>query len=272
MTKEIVEDRPDRQTGSGQNRMGTHPIFPLIVKMSLPAMFSMLIQALYNIVDSIYVSRLGEEALSAVSLIYPVQLMSVALGVGTGAGLSSLISRRLGEERQEEADQTATHGLFLPVFGMNQGLLPVLGYNYGARNKVRLQRAFSIGIATALVIMLFGTFVFQTYPREIMSLFRAEGDLMRMGIDALRIISLCYPSAAIGILISTFFQATGHGVYALISSIMRQLVLLFPLAYLLAYTMGLDAVWWAYVISDVASACVSLYLLRRLWKNQIQFM
>lgn len=95
---------------------------------------------------------------------------------------------------------------------------------------------------------------------------------MRMGIDALRIISLCYPSAAIGILISTFFQATGHGVYALISSIMRQLVLLLPLAYLLAYTMGLDAVWWAYVISDVASACVSLYLLRRLWKNQIQFM
>jgi len=462
MTKEIVEDRPDRRTGSGQNRMGTHPIFPLIVKMSLPAMFSMLIQALYNIVDSVYVSRLGEEALSAVSLIYPVQLMSVALGVGTGAGLSSLISRRLGEERQEEADQTATHGLFLavcswvvfalfglffsdifvqafsddplltvpaasycrivtmgsvfvftainaertmqatgsmilpmlcalsgaivnivldpimifglygfpamgvagaalatvigqaiamvmalsllltrpfpvhirlrgfrpratiikdvyivgfpsivmqsvasvltlglnalliqfsatavavlgvyykvqtfvflPVFGMNQGLLPVLGYNYGARNKVRLQRAFSIGIATALVIMLFGTFVFQTYPREIMSLFRAEGDLMRMGIDALRIISLCYPSAAIGILISTFFQATGHGVYALISSIMRQLVLLLPLAYLLAYIMGLDAVWWAYVISDVASACVSLYLLRRLWKNQIQFM
>jgi putative MATE family efflux protein len=162
--------------------------------------------------------------------------------------------------------------VFLPVFGMNQGLLPVLGYNYGARNKARLTKAFSVGIATALAIMLFGTFIFQTYPREIMGLFRAEGELMRMGIDALRIISLCYPSAAIGILISTFFQATGHGIYALISSIMRQLVLLLPLAYILAYTMGLDAVWWAYVIADIASACVSLLLLRKLWVRQIQAM
>jgi Na+-driven multidrug efflux pump len=160
--------------------------------------------------------------------------------------------------------------VFLPVFGMNQGLLPLLGYNYGSRDHNRLKKVFFIGVAAALTMMLFGTFVFQTFPREIMGLFRAEGELMRMGVDALRIISLCYPFAAVGILISTFFQATGHGVYALISSILRQLVLLLPLAYILAYTLGLDTVWWAYVIADVAATCVSLYLLRRLWKKEIQ--
>lgn len=443
-----------------QNRMGTAPVLPLIAKMSLPAMFSMFIQAFYNIVDSIYVSRLGETALSAISLIFPVQLLSVALSVGTGVGLASLISRRLGEGRQKEADRTAAHGfflaliswvgfalfgiffskyfvsafsqdplliapaasycrivcvgslfifaavnaertmqatgnmvlpmlcalsgavvniildpilifgllgapalgvtgaaiatvigqfvsmvlaltllftrpfpihvqfrgfrpeaavikavyivgfpsilmqsmasvltlglnalliqfsatavavlgiyykvqtfIFLPVFGMNQGLLPLLGYNYGAKNKSRLKKVFLVGIAGALSIMFVGTFAFQFFPRQIMGLFRAEGEMLRMGVDALRIISLCYPFAAIGILISTFFQATGHGLYALISSLLRQLVLLLPLAYLLAYTFGLDTVWWAYVIADVAATSVSLYLLRRLWKKEIR--
>jgi putative MATE family efflux protein len=460
MTSDHSKLNPNKDKDPGGNRMGTDPILPLIIKMSLPAMFSMFIQAFYNIVDSIYVSRLGESALSAVSLIYPIQLLTIAIGVGTGVGLASLISRRLGEGRQKEADQTAAHGIFLalcswvgfavfglffsemfagafsddplligpaasycrivstgsffifaainaervmqatgnmilpmlcalsgaiiniildpilifglfgapamgvtgaaiatvigqftamvlaltllytkpfpvkihlrsfrpvgviikdvyivgfpsiimqavasvltlglnalliqfsatavavlgvyykvqtfvflPVFGMNQGLLPVLGYNYGARNQNRLKKAFLIGIATAMTIMLFGTFVFQTFPREIMGLFKAEGELMRMGVDAMRIISLCYPFAAVGILISTFFQATGHGVYALISSILRQLVLLLPLAYILAYTVGLDAVWWSYVIADVAATCVSLYLLRKLWRSEIQ--
>ncbi|MFA7196093.1 MAG: MATE family efflux transporter [Anaerovoracaceae bacterium] len=460
MSQNLPPANQNETTSSRKNRMGTDPILPLIMKMSLPAMFSMFIQAFYNIVDSIYVSRLGESALSAVSLIYPIQLLSIAIGVGTGVGLASLISRRLGEGRQKEADLTAAHGIFLalcswivfalfglffsevfvrafsddpllivpaasycriictgslfiftainaerimqatgnmilpmlcalsgaitniildpilifgllgmpamgvtgaaiatvigrfvamvlsmtllytkpfsvkihlrnfrpvariikdvyivglpsiimqsvgsiltlglnalliqfsatavavlgvyykvqtfvflPVFGLNQGLLPVLGYNYGAKNRGRLKKTFFVGIVTALTIMLFGTFVFQTFPREVMGLFRAEGELMRMGVDALRIISLCYPFAAVGILMSTFFQATGHGIYALISSILRQLILLLPLAYILAYTLGLDTVWWSYVIADVAATCVSLYLLRRLWKKEIQ--
>lgn len=459
MTKMIPSQTPADQHPAGRNRMGTDPILPLIIKMSLPAMFSMFIQAFYNIVDSIYVSRLGENALSAVSLIFPVQLLSIAIGVGTGVGLSSLISRRLGERRQKEANQAAAHGIFLaftswvgfalfglffsdmfvgaftedpllavpaasycrivcigslfvftainaervmqstgnmilpmlcalsgaiinivldpilifgylgapamgvtgaavatiigqfvamvlalvllftkpfpvsihlkgfrpaaaiikdvylvglpsivmqavasllalgmnallirfsvtavavlgvyykvqtfvflPVFGMNQGLLPVLGYNYGAKNRERLRGAFAIGVSAAMVIMVFGTLIFQTFPEEIMGLFRARGELLRMGVRALKIISLCYPFAAIGILISTFFQATGHGIYALISSILRQLVLILPLAYLLAYTLGLDAVWWAYVIADVGATGVSLYLLRKLWRNEI---
>ncbi|HZK02502.1 MAG TPA: MATE family efflux transporter, partial [Anaerovoracaceae bacterium] len=117
MQKNSQQTQSGRNNSNGleQNRMGTHPIFSLIVKMSLPAMFSMLIQSLYNIVDSIFVARLGESALSAVSLIYPIQLLTIAIGVGTGVGLASLISRRLGQGRQDDADLTASHSLFLAL-------------------------------------------------------------------------------------------------------------------------------------------------------------
>lgn len=452
----------EKVVNSHENRMGIHPIFSLILKMSLPAMFSMFIQALYNVIDSIFVARLGEYALSAVSLIYPIQLLTIAIGVGVGVGLASLISRRLGEHRQKEADIAASHGLFiaivsgivfaifgiffshafvgiftkdatlaipaaiycqiicigsvfvfasfngertmqatgntflpmicalsgaiiniildpilifgllgaprlevmgaaiatvigqavsaglalyflynrpfpvhiqvkgfrpnwliikdvftvgfpsivmqsvasiltlfmnsllikfsatavavlgvyykvqsfvfLPVFGLNQGLLPIIGYNYGAKNKQRLKRTMSIGISQALVIMILGTILFHTFPEAIMNLFNADPLMMAIGVKALRIISLCYPFAAVGIIMSTFFQATGHGMYALISSILRQLVLLLPLAYILAYTRGLNAVWWSYLLSDVGSFIVTMYLFRRLWKKEIQLM
>ena len=98
-----------------QNKMGTARMFPLIVSMSLPAMFSMLVQALYNVVDSYFVSQISEHALTAVSLAYPVQLLLIAFAVGTSVGINSLISRRLGEGNQEEADSAATHGVFLGV-------------------------------------------------------------------------------------------------------------------------------------------------------------
>lgn len=451
----------DNNNGN-QNRMGTLPILPLVVKMSLPAMFSMFIQAFYNIIDSIYVSRLGEKALSAVTLIFPIQLLSIAISVGTSIGLASLISRRLGEERQKEADLTASHGIFLavcswfafaifglffsdifasafssdldiitpaasycrivctgslfvfvainsekimqgtgnmllpmicalsgavtnivldpilifgyfgapalgvtgaaiatvfgqfvamllsllflftkpfpvklhikgftpnkkiiqniyavgfpsivmqsiasvltlglnalliqfsatavavlgvyyrvqtfvflPVFGMMQGLLPVLGYNYGAKNKTRLINTFFIGISAAMCIMVLGTFLFHAVPEQIMSLFKAEGELLRMGVSALKIISLCFPFAAIGILISIFFQATGHGFYALLSSVLRQLILILPLAYFFAYQFGLDFVWWSYLVADVIATVVSVFLLRKVWHKEIKEM
>lgn len=462
MIKETEQKNLIDENGIKQNRMGTLPIFPLIVKMSLPAMFSMFIQAFYNIVDSIYVSRLGEISLSAVTLVFPIQLLTIAISVGTSVGLASLISRRLGEGRQNEADLTASHGvflavcswvvfaifgfffsnpfaaafsddlnlilpaadycriicmgslfvfvavnsekimqgtgnmllpmmcalsgaitnialdpififgyfgvpamgvkgaaiatiigqfvgmvlaltflftknfpvkphfkgfrpngaiikniyivglpsivmqsvasiltlglnalliqfsatavavlgvyykvqtfIFLPVFGMNQGLLPLLGYNYGARNKKRLVNSFYIGLTIAMSIMLFGTITFQVFPAQIMSLFKADGELLRMGIMALRTISLCFPSAAIGIVISTFFQATGHGFYALVSSLLRQLVILLPLAYFFTYRFGLDFVWWSYLVSDVISTIVSLLFLKKVWNKEIRDM
>ena len=98
-----------------QNKMGTAPMFPLILSMSLPAMFSMLVQALYNVVDSYFVAKLSENALTAVSLVFPIQNLLIAVAVGTGVGINSLISRRLGEGHREEADHAATHGLLLGV-------------------------------------------------------------------------------------------------------------------------------------------------------------
>ena len=107
MSEKIIE--------GSQEKLGNAPVLPLIIKMSLPAMFSMLMQALYNVVDSIYVSRLGEYALSALSLVYPIQMLNVAVGVGTGIGLASLISRKLGENRYDEAQMAANHGVIIAV-------------------------------------------------------------------------------------------------------------------------------------------------------------
>ena len=440
-------------------RMGEMAMLPLIIKMSLPSMFSMLVQALYNIVDSIFVSRLGEYALSAVSLVYPIQLINISVGVGASIGLSSLISRRLGAKDLEAAQNAAEHGLFLalchwvlfvlfgffgsrpfamafsenatliepavsycsivcigslfalcsssmekimqaggnmiapmwcmlsgavtniildpimifgyfgfpalgvagaaiatvigqcvcflvanlfmrkldlpvkvkygrfaisgrtikdiyqvglpsmvmqsigsvmticlnailiafseaavavlgvyfklqsfvfmPVFGMNHGLMPIMGYNYGARSRGRLMKAYKLGILIALGIMLVGLAVFQLFPAQLMGLFKAEGDLLNVGIKALRTISLCFPLAAIGIITGTLFQATGRGVYSLLTSLLRQLIIIVPAAYILSKISGVMGVWYAFPLAEGFSLIFSLLMLRRLWRTDL---
>ncbi|MBR5641052.1 MAG: MATE family efflux transporter [Firmicutes bacterium] len=436
-------------------RMGTKAMLPLIIEMSLPSMFSMLIQALYNIVDSIFVSRLGEYALSAVSLVYPIQLINISVGVGASIGLSSLISRRLGARDIEAAQNAAEHGLFLglchwiifvlfglfgsrpfamafsdnptliepavsycsivcigslfalcsssmekimqaggnmiapmwcmltgaitniildpimifglfgfpalgvagaaiatvigqcmcfivanvfmhkldlpvkvkygrfafsgrtikdiyqvglpsmvmqsigsvmticlnailigfseaavavlgvyfklqsfvfmPVFGMNQGLMPIMGYNYGARNRKRLMQAYKIGIVLALGIMIVGLLIFQLMPDKLMALFKAEGDLLNVGMKALRTISLCFPFAAIGIITGTLFQATGRGIYSLFTSLLRQLVIIVPAAFILSKVIGVMGVWYAFPLAEGFSLLFQMLMFRRLW-------
>ena len=437
-------------------RMGEMAMLPLIIKMSLPSMFSMLVQALYNIVDSIFVSRLGEYALSAVSLVYPIQLINISVGVGASIGLSSLISRRLGAKDIEAAQNAAEHGLFLalchwvlfvlfgffgsrpfamafsenatliepavsycsivcigslfassmekimqaggnmiapmwcmlsgavtniildpimifgyfgfpalgvagaaiatvigqcvcflvanlfmrkldlpvkvkygrfaisgrtikdiyqvglpsmvmqsigsvmticlnavliafseaavavlgvyfklqsfvfmPVFGMNHGLMPIMGYNYGARSRGRLMKAYKLGILIALGIMLVGLAVFQIFPAQLMGLFKAEGDLLNVGIKALRTISLCFPLAAIGIITGTLFQATGRGVYSLLTSLLRQLIIIVPAAYILSKISGVMGVWYAFPLAEGFSLVFSLLMFRRLWRTDL---
>lgn len=461
-TKDLQQknDTP-KQVGS-QEKMGTMPMFKLIMSMSLPSMFSMLVNACYNIVDSIYVSRLGEFALSAVSIVYPVQLLNVAISVGTGIGLSSLISRRLGEKRVKDAQAAANHGLyicffhyliflffglfltkafcgmfanpetekaiydasvsycriiclgsffimtassfekimqaggnmmapmwcmlagavtnlildpimifgllgcpalgvagaayatvigqfvsflvanifmvkkhmpvrvqyklikldwptikdiyevgfpsmvmqaiasvttlalngilitfsstavavlgvyfklqtfvFMPVFGMNHGLLPIMGYNYGSKNKKRLLQAYQYGSIIAICILSFGTIIFNFFPAQLMSLFKAQGDLMTVGIKCLRTISWSFPIAAFCIITGTLFQATAHGFYSLIVSVMRQLVCIVPLAYVLSKVLGLMGIWYSYPLAELVSLLVSLIFYRKLYKNDI---
>ena len=444
-----------------QNKMGTARMFPLILSMAVPAMFSMLVQALYNIVDSYFVSQVSEKGLAAISLAFPIQNLLIAFGVGTAVGVTSLISRRLGQGRQDEADSAATHGIllslctyvlfalygaffttpffrmfesdpeivqmgdtyisiccifsfglfveislekilqatgnmiwpmifqlvgavsniildpilifgmfgmpamgvagaaiatvggqiiamifsivvvvlrehavritfrgfrphwrtvrdiytvglsaivmqsigtvmtmalngilsafstaaytvfglyfklqsfvFMPVFGLTQGLMPIMGYNYGARNKKRLLSALKQGCVIALIIMTLGLLVFLLFPAQLLGIFNASRELLEIGVPALRIIASCFLFAALGIVSSTLFQAVGRGVYSLIVSLMRQLVVLVPAAWVLARITGeVNAVWWAFPIAEVFSLIASIFLFLRLYRKEIR--
>ncbi|MBE7026327.1 MAG: MATE family efflux transporter [Ruminococcaceae bacterium] len=441
-----------------ENKMASTPMMKLIISMSLPSMFSMLIQALYNIVDSMFISHYSQEGLTAISLAFPIQMLMVSVAVGTGVGINSLVSRRLGEKRFAEADSAATHGLllaviswiafvvlgfffidpyfsmmqasaqvkqfsctytniviylsigcfvqcilektlqatgnmiypmlfqltgaivniildpififgyfgvpqmgiagaaiatvigqisamifsiivifakkhdvhitfkgfkwnfktvkdiyvvgvpsivmqaigsvlttalnkilinfsevavsifgiyfklqsfiFMPVFGMTQGLMPILGYSYGARNKQRLLSALKYGIIIAFLIMLIGTVIFWAFPIPLLMIFDATPEMIEIGVPALRIISLCFTSAAIGITLSTLFQAVGLGINSLVVSLLRQIILLLPAAYLLS-KLGLEPVWWSYPIAEAGSLIASIILYRRVYKSRI---
>lgn len=446
-----------------QNRMGTQKMLPLVLSMSLPTIFSMLVQAMYNIVDSLFVSRISETALTAVSLVYPIQNLLIAVGVGTGMGINSLIARRLGEKRYDAADAAATHGVFLsalnyaiflfvglfasrpfvsaftdnplvtewgiqymmvvcmcsfgfcfeinlektiaatgnmifpmafqltgaivniildpififtlrfgvvgaaiatvigqtcslivaifvmhlrknmevrvkfrgfrfnwtivkdiyqvglpsivmnaigsvmtsgmnailmgfqkigdtavaffgvyfklqtfvfmPCFGLNQGVIPIMGYNYGARNKQRLHSALRIGITMAASIMVFGMLLFMLLPGQLLSLFQASPDMLALGVPGLRTICLCFIPAAFGILITAEFTAVGKGTYSLIVSLLRQLCILLPAAWLLARITGqIDAVWFAFPIAEGISLIASVFLHFRLKKTLLKDM
>ncbi|MBR5926509.1 MAG: MATE family efflux transporter, partial [Firmicutes bacterium] len=160
--------------------------------------------------------------------------------------------------------------VFMPVFGMNQGLLPIMGYNFGARNKERLLQTLKYGIIIAVVIMGTGCLIFQFFPELLLSLFKAEGDLLTVGTKCLKTVSLSFPFAAICIIIGTIFQATGHGIYSLIVSVARQLVIIVPAAYILSKIIGLMGIWWAYPIAECMSLAVSLILFKRLYRIEIE--
>jgi putative MATE family efflux protein len=441
------------------NKMGSSPIFRLIITMSLPAMFSMLVQSLYNIVDSIFVSSLGQDALTALSLAFPVQTLMIAMAVGTSVGVNSLISRRLGEGRRDEANSAATHGLvlsiiywlvfallgifftrpffesfsdnlvvvnmgtdyiqtvtlfsfgmfilidvektlqatgnmiypmifqltgailniildpimiygllgfpkmgvkgaavatvtgqilsmlfclyimftkshavhfklkrfkfrgktlkdiykvgfpaiimqsimsfltaslnailigfseaavavlgayyklnsfvFMPVFGLMQGVMPIMGFNYGAGNKKRVTDTLKVGCLIAGIVLTLGTAIFFAIPDRLLKIFNASEEMLQIGVPAFRIISITFVTAAISIMMSTLFQAVGNGLYSLVVSILRQLVIILPVAYFLS-KIGLGYVWYAFPIADMVAFIVSLLLFRQMYAKNIK--
>lgn len=463
----MKEDKLISEAGStvaeihSENKMGTMHMPRLLFTMSIPAICSMLLQAVYNIVDSIFVSHISEEAMAAVTLVFPVQMLLVAVGVGTGVGLNSLIARRLGERRFDEANSAATHGfllilvnwavfflfgmfcsrpfytwyaeentglidmatsygtivlclsgfmftqvtcekilqstgnmvmpmmsnvigcitniildpimifgyfgcpamgvagaaiatvigqffgmctvlcffflkthdvkvsfknfkvsgrmlkdiyvvalpgmlmqavpsfvnmvlnqiligfsvtavsvlgvyfrlqsfIFMPTFGLTQGAMPIMGYNYGARNRKRLMHVTRLTVMTAIVIMICGFLLFQIFPSKLMSIFDAGDDMMHMGINAMRLLSLCFVPAAIGITFSTFFQALGHGIYSLFMTLLRQVIVIMPAAWLLSRTsLGVTGVWLAYPIAEIFGFTFAILLFIHLYKKEI---
>ena len=442
-----------------ENRMGTMPVGKLLVTMSLPIMTSMLIQALYNIVDSIFVAQIGENALTAVSLAFPVQNLIIAVGIGTGIGINSLLSRRLGERRFDDANAAAENGIllslcnwlvfaifgglfseaffraftdnpeiismgtdyltvctvfsfgcfmqfacerilqatgitiynmitqatgaiiniildpimifglfgfprlgvkgaavatvigqivamlmglwfnakknreihmdfrhfrpsgriigeiykvgvpsivmqsigtvmtigmnkiliafsetavavfgvyfklqsfvFMPIFGLTNGLVPIVAYNYGARKRHRITGSIRHALVYALSIMALGTLLFQLLPAPLLRLFKASDALLAIGVPALRIISISFLGAGVGIVLSSVFQAMGNGVLSLTMSVARQLAVLLPVAWLMARFVGLDAVWAAFPVSEYVSVTIALFMYRYVYHNHI---
>lgn len=439
-----------------ENKMGVMPVKRLIITMSLPMMASMLVQALYNVVDSIFVAQLSENALTAVTLAFPLQSLMIAVSSGTGVGVNALLSKSLGEKRFDRSDKAANSALlisfinfalffligilvakpfvnsqtnnasiaemtitylrivcmcsiglmfqvmserllqstgktifsmisqmtgaiiniildpimifglfgmpqlgvagaaiatvigqsvagilglflnirfnteiklslesiitpdfsiikkiyyvgvpsilmmsigsimtysmnrilmafsetatavfgvyfklqsfiFMPVFGLNNGLIPVLAYNYGARNKQRIDEALKFSISIAFAIMCCGTILFHAAPKTLLGFFNASEHMLEIGEPALRIISIHFPLAAIGIVLGSIYQAFSKSIYSLIISICRQLVVLIPAAWLLARTGVLTNVWFSFLIAEVVSMVLSLIFFKKIY-------
>lgn len=444
-----------------ENKMGIMPVPKLLITMSLPMMLSMLVQALYNIVDSMFVAKLSEDALTAVSLAFPIQTLMISISSGTGVGINALLSRNLGERDFEGADKAAKNGLFLavvsfilfavlggfgshlfftlqtdnphiitygteylsiitifcagiflqitferlmqstgktiynmitqgigaiiniildpimifglfgfprlevagaaiatitgqavavslsiyfnqtrnkeinislkhfhpdkktiltiykvglpsiimqsigsvmtfgmnkillmfsstaaavfgvyfklqsfifmPVFGLNNGMTPIIAYNYGARKKKRIIDTMKLSIFISVSIMIVGFLIFQFGAEFLLkNLFDASDNMLSIGVPALRIICLSFPVAGFCIIAGSVFQALGNGVYSLLTSVLRQLVVLLPTAYILAALFGLHMVWWSFPIAEIASLTLSAILLRRIYRLQIK--
>ncbi len=442
-----------------ENKMGVMPVNRLLISMSLPMMISMLVQALYNIVDSIFVSRINEDALTAVSLAFPMQTLMISLAGGTCVGVNAMLSRALGEKNYKKVNQTAVNGVFLaflsclcfvfigiflvkpfylsqtddvmiieygvqyltiictcsmgifsqfvfekllqstgktfytmitqttgavinlildpimifgmfgfpkmgvagaafatitgqivagifafllnqkfnneihlqfkgfrpsfsiikgiyivgvpsiimqsigsimvyamnqiliafsstatavfgvyyklqsfifmPIFGLNNGMVPIIAYNYGAGNKERLIKTIKLSIMYAVGIMGMGVLIFQMIPDKLFLLFDASDYMLDMGIPALRIISISFVMAGFCIVGSSTFQAFGNAVYSMIMSICRQLVVLVPVAYMLSKLGNVNYVWWSFPIAELMSFALTVVFLIRINKKII---
>ncbi len=440
--------------------MGVMPENKLLISMAVPMMLSMLVQALYNVVDSIFVARLSEDALTAVSLAFPVQNLMIAIGAGTGVGVNALLSKSLGEKNRKLANKAAHNGIllmlfsavacalfgvfgsrwffttqtedavlinygekylsvvmlfsfglfgqfiterllqatgrtvysmytqmlgaainlildpilifgyfgcpamgitgaavatvigqivaavfgvwlnvkknpeiqlsvkelipdgavirkifsvgipsiimgsigsvmtygmnlilmgfsstaaavfgvyfklqsffFMPVFGLNNGMVPIIAYNYGARKKDRIVKTFKLAVMYAVGIMLIGLLIMQIFPAQLFSLFEASEEMLKIGVPALRLISTSFIFAGYCIISGSMFQALGNGFLSMINSIARQLVVLLPAAYLLSLTGNLNLIWLSFPIAEIASLTLSTIFLYRIYKKVIK--
>ena len=443
-----------------ENKMGTMPENKLLLSMAVPMMLSMMVQALYNVVDSIFVSRISEDALTAVSLAFPVQNLLIALGVGTGVGINALLSKSLGEKNQKLANKAAHNGIilmalsavacalfgifgshwffttqtdnpvlidygtqylsivmtfsfgifgqlmmerllqstgrttlsmytqlvgavtnlildpilifgwfglpamgitgaavatvvgqilsaifgiwlnikknpdiklslkelvpdvkvikkiysvgvpsiimgsigsvmtyginwilmgfsstatavfgvyfklqsfiFMPVFGLNNGMVPIIAYNFGAKNKERMIRTMKLAVMYAVLIMFVGFLVMQIFPAQLFGMFEASEEMLAIGIPALRRISISCVFAGFCISAGSTFQALGDGMLSMIISIARQLVVLLPVAYLLSLTGKLNLIWLAFPIAEVASVVLSAIFLYKIYHKVVK--
>ena len=448
------------KTVQTENKMGTMPINKLLISMALPMMISMLVQALYNVVDSIFVAKLSENALTAVSMAFPVQNLMIGMATGIGVGMNALVSKNLGQKDQEGVNKAALHGIFLefvnyliflciglfavhkfmesqtniteivdygttylrivcicsfgiytqmsferllqstgktilsmttqltgaviniildpilifgllgapklgiagaaiatvigqivagvfalvlnikknkeihlhlngfklekkylgrilyvgipsvlmvaigsvmtygmniilmtfsstavavfgayfklqsfvfmPIFGLNNGMVPIVAFNLGARNKERLVKTVKLSVCYAVGIMFVGLVILQTMPGTLLGFFNASEQMLAIGIPALRTISLSFVFAGFCVIASSTFQALGNGVLSMLLSFARQLLVLLPAAYFLSKLGNVNLVWWSFPIAEIMSVVVSIIFLKYLYNKVVK--
>lgn len=436
------------------NKMGILPIPKLLFTVSTPIIISMLMQALYNIFDSAFVARIGQDALAAVSLAFPIQMLMISVAVGTGVGINALLSRSLGETNHNTVNLTASNGIilaiisylvfliiglsfshtyyslqvndpeiiaygeqymficctfsfgiflqvtferflqatgktiftmitqgtgaivniildailifglfgfprlevagaaiatvigqttgmlmsfafnifknkeinlsikklkfdftnvmtiysvgfpaiimqsiisimtlglnrilisfsitavsvfgvyyklqnfiFMPIYGLTTGMIPIVAYNYGAKQKKRILDTVKLSTCISVIIMFIGLIIFQLFPLKLLSLFNASDEMLEMGIPALRIISISFIFAGISLTLSATFQALGNGIYSLFISMVRQLLVILPVSYFFARFLGLKMIWFAFPISEFVALLLGIILLKRI--------
>ena len=159
---------------------------------------------------------------------------------------------------------------FMPCFGLCNGLVPIISYNYGAQNRKRMIKAAKVGVMMAFTIMVVCSLLFEFFPDQLLAMFNAEGDMLTLGRSALKIIAIHFPLAAFGIVFGGVFQALGKAVYSMIMSICRQLLVLIPSAFILAKVVGkVEAVWWSFPIAEVVSLVLAISFMITTYKNII---
>ena len=158
----------------------------------------------------------------------------------------------------------------MPVFGLNNGMVPIVAYNYGARKPDRIMKTMRLSIIYAVSIMIMGFAVFQIVPESLLAIFDASEEMVEIGVPALRIISFSFLGAGFGIVSSSVFQALGHGMLSLIVSVLRQLIVILPVAWILARVGGLHMVWWAFPIAEIFSAIVCFIFVKRVYRKEIR--
>ena len=160
--------------------------------------------------------------------------------------------------------------IFMPIFGLNNGMVPIIAYNYGAKKPKRLTKTIKLSIAAAICIMLIGFVLFQTVTEQLLMIFNASDNMLQIGVPALRIISICFLLAGFSIISSSLFQALSHGLLSLFVSLLRQIIIVLPAAYLLSLSGKLNLIWWAFPLAELFAASLCAVFLRYIYKKEIK--
>ena len=160
--------------------------------------------------------------------------------------------------------------VFMPVFGLNNGIVPIVAYNFGAKYKKRIIDSIKMCAVVALIIMGVGTFIFEVFPTQLLAMFSPNEEMLEIGIPALRIIAIHFPIAAIGITFTSVFQAFGRGFLSMCVSFIRQIFALLPSAWLLSLTGNINNIWWAFVIAELISLIACIFAMKNVYKTQIK--